>query len=216
MSEHRGEQPDRAVQIAWCARGRSRCCSEWRFSTSTLRSRSNTTPARRPQRQRPLMVVLRHLLELRVLHDLQHPEAHRRGPRTRTVMTYCRTISRIADLAADLQRADAIVASNSTGAGRSVPQPCAARRLRAAARPAETPRRRRPHCRPPVRRPPHTASRNGADPSSTYSPMNTAACKHRRGKKHDEPRQRLRDDELRADDRPPGTRRSSSPARRCR
>ncbi len=31
--------------------------------------------ARRAQRQRPLVIVLGHLLELRVLHDLQHPEA---------------------------------------------------------------------------------------------------------------------------------------------
>ena len=33
--------------------------------------------ARRAQRQRPLVVVLGHLLELRVLDDLQHPEADR-------------------------------------------------------------------------------------------------------------------------------------------
>ena len=33
--------------------------------------------ARRAQRQRPLNVVFGHLLELRVLHDLQHPEADR-------------------------------------------------------------------------------------------------------------------------------------------
>src|SRR5262245_24614034 len=33
--------------------------------------------ARRTQRERPLMIVLGHLLELLVLHDLQHPEAHR-------------------------------------------------------------------------------------------------------------------------------------------
>ena len=31
--------------------------------------------ARRAQRERPLVVVLRHLLELGVLHDLQEPEA---------------------------------------------------------------------------------------------------------------------------------------------
>jgi hypothetical protein len=32
-------------------------------------------PARRAKRQRALVVVLRHLLELRMLRDLQHPEA---------------------------------------------------------------------------------------------------------------------------------------------
>ena len=32
-------------------------------------------PARRTQRQRPLVVVLGHLLELRVLGDLEEPEA---------------------------------------------------------------------------------------------------------------------------------------------
>ena len=34
-------------------------------------------PTRRAQRERTLVVVLGHLLELLVLHDLQHPEAHR-------------------------------------------------------------------------------------------------------------------------------------------
>ena len=33
--------------------------------------------ARRPQRERPLVVVLGHLLVLGVLHDLQHPKADR-------------------------------------------------------------------------------------------------------------------------------------------
>ena len=32
--------------------------------------------ARRPERQLALVVVLRHLLELRVLDDLEEPEAH--------------------------------------------------------------------------------------------------------------------------------------------
>ncbi len=49
--------------------------NEWRFSTSTLPVAIEHDPARRAQRERPLVVVLRHLLELRVLDDLQHPEA---------------------------------------------------------------------------------------------------------------------------------------------
>src|SRR6187200_65954 len=32
--------------------------------------------ARRPQRQLALVIVLRHLLELRMLNDLEEPEAH--------------------------------------------------------------------------------------------------------------------------------------------
>ena len=49
---------------------------EWRFSTRTLPLRSKTHPARCAQGERALVVVLRHLLELLVLHDLQNPEAH--------------------------------------------------------------------------------------------------------------------------------------------
>ena len=51
--------------------------NEWRFSTSTFAVAVEHDAARRAQRERPLMVVLRHLLELRVLHDLEHPEADR-------------------------------------------------------------------------------------------------------------------------------------------
>ncbi len=52
--------------------------------------------------------------------------------------------------------------------------------------------------------------------SSTYNPMNTAACSDRRRQEHHEARQRRGDDELLADDARPRTRRSTSPARRCR
>ena len=58
--------------------------------------------ARRAQRERPLVVVLGHLLELRVLHDLQHPEADGQHRRTATTMTYCSTVSRDARAAGDL------------------------------------------------------------------------------------------------------------------
>ena len=71
-------------------RSRSLVCSrtiemlkELRFSTSTLPLRSNIDAARRAQRKRPLVVVLRHLLELGVLDDLEEPEADRRARRTR-------------------------------------------------------------------------------------------------------------------------------------
>jgi hypothetical protein len=37
----------------------------------------------RAQRERALMVVLGHLLELRVLHDLEYPEAHRKEGKQR-------------------------------------------------------------------------------------------------------------------------------------
>ena len=53
--------------------------NEWRFSTSTAVAVEQDA-ARRAQRQRPLVVVLGHLFELRVLDDLEHPEARRPGP----------------------------------------------------------------------------------------------------------------------------------------
>ena len=65
-------------------RSRSLVCSrtmemlnEWRFWTSDRAVAIEHDAARRAQRQRPLVVVLGQLLELGVLHDLQHPEAHR-------------------------------------------------------------------------------------------------------------------------------------------
>ena len=50
---------------------------ELRFSTRTLPLRSNITPRGARSVERPLVVVLRHLLELRVLDDLEEPEAER-------------------------------------------------------------------------------------------------------------------------------------------
>ena len=49
--------------------------NDCRFSTSTRRLRSKTTPRGARSGKRPLVVVLRHHLELLVLDDLQHPEA---------------------------------------------------------------------------------------------------------------------------------------------
>jgi hypothetical protein len=48
-----------------------------RLSTSTLPFRSNSTAARRGQRQPPEMILLGHLAELLMLHDLEHPEGDR-------------------------------------------------------------------------------------------------------------------------------------------
>ena len=72
--EHRRQQPDRAVQIL-------RVLADDRNAVGAavvhedLAGAVDDQPARRPQRERPLVVVLGHLLELRVLDDLQRPEA---------------------------------------------------------------------------------------------------------------------------------------------
>jgi hypothetical protein len=87
-SRARGEQPHRAVQILGVLAD-DRDAVGAAVLDQHLAVAVEHDAARRPQRERPLMVVLRHLLELRVLHDLQHPEADRED-RERPMIAYCR------------------------------------------------------------------------------------------------------------------------------
>ncbi len=143
------------------------------------------------------MVVLGHLLELRVLHDLQHPEAdgedreHDRDRRTagrdRRIVTPPAIFSMRCHIQQCYRRRRVLRASRrSTAPGRSstswnATTPTTALRGR-------LPGHRR------IRRP------ELPQVEQHVQPHEHDRVQHGRAEKHDEPRQRLRDDELRADD----------------
>ena len=73
-AEDAGEQTDRAVQV-FRVLAHDRNAVGVAVLDEHLAFAVEDDAARRAQGERPLMVVLRHLFELRVLDDLQHPEA---------------------------------------------------------------------------------------------------------------------------------------------
>ena len=175
---------------------------EWRFSTRTRPSRSNTMPRGARSAQRPLVVVLGHLLELRVLHHLQHPEADRQHGEQHRDRRTCRTVRRLVTPAAifrdgcrhlNFTRFYRLIASAASGRRACAP------RLPVAAQPVETRSRPPPRSRPPASRPRHTAYRSVADRARIQSHEHHRV-QHGRAEEHDESRQRLRHDELRADE----------------
>ena len=75
-SGHRRQHPHRAVEILGVLAD-DRDGEGVAIVDEHLAVAVEQHPARGPQRERPLMVVLRHLLVLRVLGDLQYPETDR-------------------------------------------------------------------------------------------------------------------------------------------
>ena len=75
-AKHRRHQPHGTVQV-FRVLADDRDAVRGPVADQELAVAVEDHPARRAQRERPLMIVLRHLEEFLVLHDLQHPEAHR-------------------------------------------------------------------------------------------------------------------------------------------
>jgi hypothetical protein len=75
-AEHAGEELNRPVEILGVLAD-DRDAVRPAVVDQNLAVAIEHQTARRSEGKRPLMVVLGHLLELRVLHHLQHPEADR-------------------------------------------------------------------------------------------------------------------------------------------
>ncbi len=153
-AEHVGDQADRAIQVL-------RVLADDRDAVGMAVADEDRIVAivdhapRRPQRESPLMVVLGHLLVGLVLHDLQHPEAHRQhGEHGDDEVLQDGQPQRWC--AGDLRSSTWCLTVGGAHARHA-----AAPRRRAAAPRAETPRRRRSHCRAPARRPPRRTCRTG-------------------------------------------------------